>query len=331
MTKIVGQGLILAAACALLLQGCATHPITTDALPPLKPGEGIAGISFDSLRALQKVRFDDAAGNQKLLIDHVPFGQSAFLFVVPAGRYCIERYTIDEHGYAIETPPDDRCFAVEAGKLSYSGTFVPDLNPGETPGTAPYLPGMTRKDRPHAFLNALSLNYPHIAAAAFPTGSDRSIAELAPRGPPPSGNVCSLLTQEEAAAVLAKPVEAASEFFVAPIDACNFKHSDDESVHVLVYGGDDRSSQFTGPGFEASATGASDWTPIPFLGEKAAFGCKKDNCEIDILWQGQVLVLVVDGNDRKDITEALTTLARKVFPRWQANPTIGTPTNPAQL
>lgn len=179
---------LIGCACLLLLQACAMHPMTTDALPPLKSGEGIAGISFVSMLPLSKVRFYDAAGNQKLLIDHVPPGQSAFLFVVPAGRYCIERYTIDEYGAIIETPPDDRCFDVEAGKLSYSGTFVPNFTPGETAGTAPYLPGMKRENRPRAFLNALSLSYPHIAAAAFPTGSERSVAELALPGSWPTNS-----------------------------------------------------------------------------------------------------------------------------------------------
>lgn len=323
MTKGIYRTIFLSLGCSLFLQACATHPFTTDALPTLKPGEGIAGISFDAIEPLKQVRFADVAGNQKLLIDHVPFGESAFLFVVPAGRYCVERYSTSEYGATIETPPDDRCFDVEAGKLSYSGTFTPDFNPGEVAGTAPYLPGMIRKDNPRAFLNALSLNYPHIAAAAFPTDSDRSVAELAPPGPPPSGGICTLLKQEEAAQLLAMPVAAGTEFNTGVLDACNFLHSDDESVHVMIGSAQGIGAAFQGVGYDASATGATSWIPILSLGDKASFGCKKSNCEIDVLWHARMLMVVVDGTDRQDIQEALTALTRVVFSRWLAAPDTG--------
>jgi hypothetical protein len=332
MTKY--SRLVAVSAFILLLQACAAmDPMTTDALPQLKPGEGIAGIAFDSVWELRSVQFEgDFPGAPKLRVADVPVGESAFLFVVPAGQYCLVSYSLAGKDTGLWSKQDDRCFDVEAGKLSYSGTFVPDFNPLDIIINTRKPSGrMTREDRPRAFLNALSLNYPHIAAAAFPTGSDRSVADLAPPGVAPSGSVCTLLTQDEAGGLLAKPVRPGSEFNMQTIDACNFMHSDDESVHVLLYTGDDHSSQFAGIGFEASATGATEWAPVPSLGEKAAFGCKKDHCELDVLWQGRVLALVVDGNERKDIADALTAVTRQVLARWQANPAIGMGGKPAPV
>lgn len=330
MTNISRCFFLSLLACTLL-QACATNPIATDTLPPLKPGEGIAGISFDTVWELTPVMFGPASGDgPKLRISDVPLGQSAFLFVVPAGRYCLTSYVLAQNGLDMTNFHDDRCFDVEAGKLSYSGTFVPTYDPYEVLTRTHRDGRMTLQDRPRAFLNALSLSYPHIAAAAFPTGSDRSVADLAPPGPPPSGGICALLSQKEAADILAMPVSDGHEFYMQTVDACNFMHSDDESVHVMVDSAEGRAALFKGVGYDAPATGATDWTAVPSLGDKAAFGCKKDNCEVDVLWQGRVLVLVVDGTDRKDIKDALTNLARKIFPRWQAAPSTGTTASASQ-
>jgi len=150
----------------LFMHACAVSPIMADRMPVLNPGEGMVGISFDSPSVeLTSVIFDSASGaGKKLRISEVPIGQSVFLFVASAGRYCLERRTLTENGISVPREQESPCFDIEAGKVSYGGTLFLSFDKSQLLSGMHHLNGsLTRENRIQIFLDMTNHSYPHIA------------------------------------------------------------------------------------------------------------------------------------------------------------------------
>src|SRR5690242_4717087 len=109
------------AAATLALVACSVAPLQRDQAVELAPGQGLAAVMFDALDPLTHVIIEGRHG-PTLVIDAVPVGRSIYLFPVPAGTYCFTRFRTGEWEFTGKRG-ELACFAVEAGKLSYSGTL----------------------------------------------------------------------------------------------------------------------------------------------------------------------------------------------------------------
>ena len=117
---------LLTAMGGALLAGCASvAPIQQDQPLMLKAGDGVAVVQFDALENVTQVQIVAAkSGGQTLNIPSVPAGKSTFLFEVPAGRYCLERFYV-QGIFIYQKDANSSCFMVPAGQIGFSGIFSP--------------------------------------------------------------------------------------------------------------------------------------------------------------------------------------------------------------
>lgn len=141
----------------ICLAGCASiAPIQQDQTIVLGEGQGLAAVAFNIPDTIRQVYIQpaDHKGN-KIEINSIAKGESIFLFVVPAGRYCLEQFhtlffKFEGQGYG------EVCFQVPAGKLGYSGELSP---------TSAFNGVMMHQDYDAATFHALLRSkYPKIAA-----------------------------------------------------------------------------------------------------------------------------------------------------------------------
>ncbi len=149
--------LFLALIAAAALAGCASvKPIQQDQPLMLAAGDGIAAVQFNTLDHLTQVQIVSAqSGGETLNIPSVPVGKSTFLFEVPAGRYCLQRFYFGRVLIYREGQRGD-CFVVPAGAISFSGILSPRGENGQV---------VTGQDLDVPNESAeLSRDYPRIAA-----------------------------------------------------------------------------------------------------------------------------------------------------------------------
>ena len=118
--------LVLASIAAAALAGCASvEPIQQDQPLMLAAGDGIAAVQFNAVDHLTQVQIVSAqSGGETLTIPSVPVGNSTFLFEVPAGRYCLQRFYFGSVLIYREGQRGD-CFVVPAGAIGFSGIYSP--------------------------------------------------------------------------------------------------------------------------------------------------------------------------------------------------------------
>ncbi|HSC46926.1 MAG TPA: hypothetical protein VLG68_02450 [Gammaproteobacteria bacterium] len=166
MRAITGPITHLSLLLPLFVGGCATAPLTQDRFPALDKDQGIAAVVFDTSAVITGVSLQSSGGQgQDLFISSVPRGRSLYLFVTPAGEYCLHKIHIDSELFTNATP--DQCFEVIAGGMSYGGEFHPSVSPqvsGRAAGTVRAIPVNHTQDA-KGFLALLKSSYPHILAA----------------------------------------------------------------------------------------------------------------------------------------------------------------------
>lgn len=165
MRAVAGPIKHLSLLLALFVGGCATAPLTQDQFPALDKDQGIAAVVFDTSAAITGVSIRSSGGQGKdLFISSAPRGRSLFLFVTPAGEYCLHKIHIDSELFTNATP--DQCFEVIAGGMSYGGDFSLAVSPkvsGRSAGTALTTPVNHTQDA-KGLLALLKSTYPHILA-----------------------------------------------------------------------------------------------------------------------------------------------------------------------
>ncbi|HVC28265.1 MAG TPA: hypothetical protein VNF48_01810 [Gammaproteobacteria bacterium] len=164
------------------LAGCASvKPIQQDQPLMLASGDGIAVVQFDALDHLTQVQIVSAqSGGVAMNIPSVPMGKSTFLFEVPAGRYCLQRFWF-ENILIYQKDGNSDCFVVPAGEVGFSGIYSPRGEHGQI---------VTGQDLDVASDSAeLKRDYPHIAAQFLkPEPAPVTAVAPAPTVPPPAGN-----------------------------------------------------------------------------------------------------------------------------------------------
>lgn len=111
---------------AALLCGCGLAPIDDDQAVTLGPDQGIAAVVLDALNPISQFTIEstDPKG-ATIKVPSAPIGVSLYLFVVPAGRYCVSRYSVGMTNIRTDSPGHGDCFDVVAGKIAYSGNLAP--------------------------------------------------------------------------------------------------------------------------------------------------------------------------------------------------------------
>lgn len=174
------SGFVIGLVGIVLLGGCSIQPIQQDQPIVLGKNQGLAAIEFRTLDPLTDVFIEPVGnGGKALQIPHVPVGQSLYLFQVPAGHYCFQRFNYGNTLFYGEGA-DLACFQVPAGQLGYSGDLSPLVNLGKV---------MIHQDYNYeAFRAALKRKYPRIAAQFKPVQTPAlppSASSLAPAVPEP--------------------------------------------------------------------------------------------------------------------------------------------------
>lgn len=149
----------------LALCACSTAPITQDKLPALEKDQGMAAVVFDTNDAITSVFIKPmSGGGENLYIDTIEPGRRIYLFVTPAGIYCLRQLHVDNNNFTTDAP--DQCFRVNAGKVSYGGdyeVFVSDSKFRKEVGAFLAIP-VEHKEHMQKFLELLQVEYPQIAA-----------------------------------------------------------------------------------------------------------------------------------------------------------------------
>lgn len=111
----------------LLLAGCGLDPVQPDQAITLQPGQGIAAVVIDSLDPLNAfyIKSADNESAPAIKIQHVDVGVHLYIFVVPAGSYCVTRFSSGNYSITQDDPKHGVCFYVIAGKIAYSGNLAP--------------------------------------------------------------------------------------------------------------------------------------------------------------------------------------------------------------
>lgn len=152
---------IAAISCCLLLLACSTTPVFDGQPLQLQPGQGIAAVTLDASQRIQQLKFAARfKGGKTFEVPDTAGGPSIYLVPVQ-GRYCLQHFYYDHN--SIESREDLGCFTVVEGKITYSGTIVPEtqrFNSGDetTIYTSHYY-------RPNVFRNMLVASYPKLSAA----------------------------------------------------------------------------------------------------------------------------------------------------------------------
>jgi hypothetical protein len=114
------------AAASLFLGACGISPIQKNQSIQLEPNEGIAAVVIDALDDLNNISITGTDKNGKTLtISKSPKGVHLYIFKVPAGTYCLNRYYYGFTEIVMNDQEHGDCFDVIAGKIAYSGNFAP--------------------------------------------------------------------------------------------------------------------------------------------------------------------------------------------------------------
>ena len=110
-----------------VLAACGLDPVQPDQEVTLPPGDGIAAVVLDTLDPINAfyIKSPDNSAAPTIEVTHVNVGVTLFPFVVPAGRYCVTRYSFSTYDITQNHPKDGVCFDVVAGKVAYSGNLAP--------------------------------------------------------------------------------------------------------------------------------------------------------------------------------------------------------------
>ncbi|HEV7165750.1 MAG TPA: hypothetical protein VGO35_10205 [Gammaproteobacteria bacterium] len=149
--------LVLGMMGAVVLAGCSSVlPIQQDQPLLLVAGDGIAAVQFDTLDHLTQVQIVSAqSGGETLDIPSVPVGKRTYLFEVPAGRYCLQRFSYGNY-LIFHQGEYVGCFLVSAGEVGFSGIFSPRAQDGQI---------VTEQNLDVTSAKAeLKRDYPHVAA-----------------------------------------------------------------------------------------------------------------------------------------------------------------------
>ena len=211
-------------------------------MPALQVGQGIAAVVIESEYPLaQLTMVPDSGKGDNLYVPSIPAGRNVYLFVAPSGVYCMHQFHAGSGTYTAKE--NDQCFDVVQGKLSYGGNFtpIPGLGVSDVGG------GMSQGGDMQEFMILLSQRYPKIAAVAFPTGQDKSVANSS------SGRsligICDLLSQQDAGDLLGLAVNQGVISNGFNSQTCTYSHSKKEGVSLtLLPGGDYKLSNANGDG-----------------------------------------------------------------------------------
>lgn len=122
MRSVVALGVVA----VMALSGCSSlQPLQQDQPLVLDKGQGIAVVQMNTLDDMSNVQLVAENGDGATLdIPTVPVGKSLYLFVVPAGSYCMQRFN---YGRILIFNKGEKngCFQVPAGQLGFSGEFEP--------------------------------------------------------------------------------------------------------------------------------------------------------------------------------------------------------------
>lgn len=154
---------------AITLVGCGLAPVQKGQTVTLGPNEGIAAVVTDALNVLGQVEIDgtDPKG-ATMKIPTAPVGVNMYLFVVPAGHYCLASYSVGMSEIAMDDTLHGDCFDVIAGKIAYSGNLAPRAFSESGTWGRGTLEGYTVKTLQNfewdSFQKNLKAEYPAIAA-----------------------------------------------------------------------------------------------------------------------------------------------------------------------
>lgn len=124
MNRIVMLGALIGM--SALLPACGLSPVDQGQPVNLGPDEGVAAIVIDSLDTLSQISFDPVGHDGKTLsIMGAPKGVTLYVFVVPAGTYCVAGFHFGVWSFHASDPKHGTCFDVLAGKIAYSGNVAP--------------------------------------------------------------------------------------------------------------------------------------------------------------------------------------------------------------
>lgn len=141
-----------------LLAGCGLAPVERGQHVTLGPNEGIAAVVMDTLDPLNQIQLWSPTNDGKgMTIPSAPVGVSMYLFVVPAGNYCVASFWFGQRELYLKDRKQGVCFQVVAGKIAYSGNLAPRA----------YGPDDLRTDQNFewgAFETKLKAEYPEVAA-----------------------------------------------------------------------------------------------------------------------------------------------------------------------
>ena len=171
---------ILALSSCLLLAACASAPMLQDQPLQLQPGQGIAAVSLDAPQRIQQMKFSPRfKGGSSFEVPDTQGGPSLYLLPVQAGRYCLQHFYYDHN--SIESKEDLGCFTVVEGKITYSGTIVPET--GQFNGSGATTLYTSHYYYPASFHEMLKASYPKLAAA-YPLAEAPAAPEGARVTPP---------------------------------------------------------------------------------------------------------------------------------------------------
>lgn len=140
------------------LSACGLAPVEPGEPVALGPNDGIAAVVIDSLDLLSQISFEPVGHDAKTLaITDAPKGVTLYMFVVPAGTYCVAGFHFGSWSFHSVDPKHGTCFDVLAGKIAYSGNVAPRAVNGGSVRT------YQNYDWP-AFEAKLKKEYPDIAA-----------------------------------------------------------------------------------------------------------------------------------------------------------------------
>jgi TPR repeat protein len=178
--------LILAAAFSLATASAADAPgatrsaaiLAADSDLTLREGEGHVVIAFDLLDELANLRF---VGSGEWLADlalvRVPYGFSITALRMPAGSYCLGDFKVGKVHYRNQNDPNDICFKVFEGVLTYTGHLT--VRAGNDPKRRTGV--VTWEWRPAEFLARLQRELPALLTRhddlRFGASSDGSVAK----------------------------------------------------------------------------------------------------------------------------------------------------------
>ena len=117
----------------VLLAGCGgTDTVQPDQTVVLQPGDGIAAVVFDTVDQLTAVSIDSADHKDAGIgISFIDKGVHLYVFVVPAGSYCLTHFNTGFYRFTQNDQTHGVCFDVVPGKVAYSGNLAPGDYNGE--------------------------------------------------------------------------------------------------------------------------------------------------------------------------------------------------------